>query len=219
MSAKNEFGESSKSNVVNLSVNQTFFRPTEPTNFTCLPGNNKVSINWNAPVYNGGSNIINYKIYKGTTPNNTTLLIIVNDSTFSYVDSAVINFNQYYYQISASNNYYEGVRSNLISVSPTPANSNVTFTIQGQVNGANYNFYFRPSVDVRISRIIANLPAQPYSDTITNTNTAYVFSKDSFYTWYEYNGISTGQAWTFIFSGHRVSDNNAYTSTTNFIVP
>ncbi|MBK7157474.1 MAG: hypothetical protein IPH77_02680 [Ignavibacteria bacterium] len=64
----------------------------------------------------------------------------------------------------------------------------VTFTMQGQANGANYSFYFQPSVDVKVSRIIANLPAQPYSDTITNTNTAYVFSKDTAYTWYEYSG-------------------------------
>ncbi len=95
----------------------------------------------------------------------------------------------------------------------------VTFTMQGQANGANYNFYFKPSVDVKVSRIIANLPAQPYSDTVTNTNTAYVFSKDSFYTWYEYNGITTGQAWNFIFSGNIVSGGSAYTSTVNFTVP
>ncbi|MBK7444563.1 MAG: fibronectin type III domain-containing protein [Ignavibacteria bacterium] len=218
ISAKNEFGESSKSNVVNLSVNQTFFRPTEPTNFACLPGNSKVTMNWNTPFYNGGSNIVNYKIYKGTTPNNLVVLITLNESTFSYVDSSVINFNPYYYQISASNNYYEGVRSNLISVSPTPVNSNVTFTMQGQANGANYSFYFQPSVDVKVSRIIANLPAQPYSDTI-NTNTNYVFSKDTAYTWYEYQGIATGQVWNFVFSGQRVSDNNTYTSTSYFSVP
>lgn len=95
----------------------------------------------------------------------------------------------------------------------------VTFTIQGQATGANYNFYFKPSVDVKVSRIIANLPAQPYSDTITNTNTAYVFSKDSFYTWYEYQGITTGMAWNFVFSGNIVSGGSAYTSTANFTVP
>lgn len=95
----------------------------------------------------------------------------------------------------------------------------VTFTMQGQANGANYNFYFKPSVDVKVSRIIANLPAQPYADTITNTNTAYVFSKDSSYTWYEYQGITTGQAWNFVFTGNIVSDGSAYTSTANFTVP
>ena len=95
----------------------------------------------------------------------------------------------------------------------------VTFTMQGQANGANYRFYFQPSVDVKVSRIIANLPAQPYSDTITNTNTAYVFSKDTAYTWYEYQGISTGQAWNFVFTGNIVSSGSAYTSTANFSVP
>ena len=95
----------------------------------------------------------------------------------------------------------------------------VTFTMQGQANGANYSFYFKPSVDVKVSRIIANLPAQPYSDTITNTNTAYVFSKDTAYPWYEYQGISTGQAWNFVFTGNIVSSGSAYTSTANFSVP
>ena len=77
----------------------------------------------------------------------------------------------------------------------------------------------KPSVDVKLTRIIANLPAQPYSDTITNTNTAYVFSKDTAYTWYEYSGISTGQAWNFVFTGNIVSSGSAYTSTANFSVP
>ena len=95
----------------------------------------------------------------------------------------------------------------------------VTFTMQGQANGANYSFYFQPSVDVKVSRIIANLPAQPYSDTITNTNTAYVFSKDTAYTWYEYQGIAQGQAWNFVFTGNIVSSGSAYTSTANFSVP
>jgi len=104
-------------------------------------------------------------------------------------------------------------------IGPGGGTGSVTFTMQGQANGANYNFYFKPSVDVKLNRIIANLPAQPYSDTITNTNTAYVFSKDTLYTWYEYQGISTGQAWNFVFTGNIVSNGTAYTSTANFSVP
>ncbi|MBL0106488.1 MAG: hypothetical protein IPP52_04120 [Ignavibacteria bacterium] len=52
----------------------------------------------------------------------------------------------------------------------------VTFTMQGQANGANYSFYFQPSVDVKVSRIIANLPAQPYSDTIIQIQTQLMYS-------------------------------------------
>lgn len=95
----------------------------------------------------------------------------------------------------------------------------VTFTMQGQGDPTSYNFYFKPSVDVKVSKIIAKLAAQNFTDTVVNNAPNYVFSKDSSYTWYNYTGVQTGQAWSFTFTGNINSGGSAYTSSANFNVP
>lgn len=95
----------------------------------------------------------------------------------------------------------------------------VTFTMQGQGTQTAYSFYFQPSVNVKVTRILASLPAQNYTDTIPNSNASYVFSKDSAYTWYTYSGVNSGQQWSFTFTGTIASDNSAYTASSNFTVP
>lgn len=96
---------------------------------------------------------------------------------------------------------------------------NVTFTMQGTGNQTTYDFYFKPSIDVKIDKIIALLPAQNFTDTAANPNTNYVFSKDSSYTWYSYTGVTSAQQWTFRFSGVLVSNNNPFSESADFIVP
>jgi hypothetical protein len=98
-------------------------------------------------------------------------------------------------------------------------NGNVTFTMQGQGTQTSYEFYFQPSVNVKLSRILASLPAQSYTDTVPNNNPNYIFSKDTAYTWYPYTGVNTGQQWTFTFTGTIASDNAAFTVSSNFNVP
>lgn len=98
----------------------------------------------------------------------------------------------------------------------------VTFTMTGAVdpnNSQNYNFGFKPSVDVKLTTLIASLAAQGFADTIQNGNPTYNFSKDTTYLFGPYTGIQTGQAWSFKFTGTVTSSNTAYTSTSNFTVP
>ncbi len=102
---------------------------------------------------------------------------------------------------------------------PGGTGGDVTFTMTGQGNSTSYYFYFKPSVDVKITRLLASLPAQNYTDTATNNNVNYIFSKDTAYTWYEYTGINSGQIWTFTFTGTIASNNTAYTASSNFTVP
>jgi len=102
---------------------------------------------------------------------------------------------------------------------PGGTGGDVTFTMTGQGNANEYYFYFKPSVDVKITRLLASLPAQNYTDTATNNNVNYIFSKDTAYTWYNYTGINSGQQWTFTFTGSTASNNTAYTVSSNFTVP
>lgn len=92
----------------------------------------------------------------------------------------------------------------------------VTFTMSGQGDINNYNFGFKPSVDVKISRIVASV--QGFADTVAS-DPNYVYSKDTTYSWYGYSGVQQGQAWTFTFTGSLVSNNQAYTVNSGFTIP
>lgn len=95
----------------------------------------------------------------------------------------------------------------------------ITFQMSGQGDINSYTFGFKPSVDTKLSKLIASVPALGFSDTLTNNNANYVFSKDTTYALDPYQGVQTGQQWTFTFTGNIVSNNQAYTVTSNFTVP
>lgn len=95
----------------------------------------------------------------------------------------------------------------------------ISFTMSGQGDPNNYTFAFKPSVDTKISNVIATLAAQGFADTLTNNNPNYVYSKDTTYALANYIGVQSQQAWTFKFSGTINSNNQAYTVTSNFTVP
>ena len=101
---------------------------------------------------------------------------------------------------------------------PTGGGS-ITFQITGQGDPNSYTFGVKPSVDTKLTRVIASVPALQFSDTINNANANYVFSKDTTYALDPYQGVQTGQQWTFTFTGTTVSNNAGYTVTTNFTVP
>ncbi|MBX7041573.1 MAG: hypothetical protein K1X85_01620 [Ignavibacteria bacterium] len=95
----------------------------------------------------------------------------------------------------------------------------ITFQMTGQGDINSYTFGFKPSVDTKLTKLIAAVPNLQFFDTLTNQNTAYVFSKDTTYTLDPYQGVQTGQAWQFTFTGNIVSNNQAYTVTSNFTIP
>lgn len=216
VSAKNESGESTWSNVVNIIPSSYKFYPTEPTNLTCLYGGNIISIKWGAPISNGGSPIVNYKIYKGSDSINLSLYRVLNSSIQSYIDSSVNNFGQNYYQMSATNHLYEGFRTSIIHVSE---NQQIFFTISGTGNSNDYTFHFRPSEDTRLSKVVASLPSQQFVDTLVNNNPNYIYHGDSTYNLQNYIGIQSGQAWKFQFTGNKIINNEGFIVTSNFIVP
>jgi len=95
----------------------------------------------------------------------------------------------------------------------------VTFQISSQQGGTGTQFLAKPSVDVKITRVIVSLPAQPYSDTLNNPLPAYVFSKDSTYVVGEYTGVHSGQQWQFRFSGSVTPGGTVFDVTSNYPVP
>jgi PKD repeat protein len=103
--------------------------PGAPTGLTAAPGNGQVSLSWQAPASNGGVNITSYKVYRGTSSGNETLLTTGGCSglgaVLSCTDTGLTNGQTYYYKVTAVNSIGEGAQSNEASATPgngcTPA--------------------------------------------------------------------------------------------------
>ena len=103
--------------------------PGAPRNLTATGGIAQVVLNWEAPSSNGGCAITNYRIYRSTSPNPTTLLRTVGN-VLTYTDSSVTVGTTYYYRVTAVNAEGEGGYSNEASAAAIQVN--VTFTNCGQ---------------------------------------------------------------------------------------
>jgi hypothetical protein len=105
-------------------------------------------------------------------------------------------------------------------VGPNSPNANLTFQISQRAgfNGGT-EFLFKPSADVKISRIISIYAPQQFADTISYTNLNYVYSKDTVYIVNEYTGVQNGQQWNFSFTGSVPGQTNSgYNVTANYTV-
>lgn len=93
----------------NLFCFPMFMLPSAPLGISLLPGNNQITLSWNASL-NGGSPITAYKIYRGTSPGSEKLLTTLGNVTH-YIDTGLTNSQTYYYEISAISSYGEGSKT------------------------------------------------------------------------------------------------------------
>jgi subtilase family serine protease len=101
--------------------------PSPPQNLKTTARNLKVILTWSAPLTNGGSPIIGYTVYRGTSPKNLTSLTSLANR-LNYTDNAVKNGMTYYYQVTASNTIGESQKSNQVSAVPAIVTLAVTIT-------------------------------------------------------------------------------------------
>ncbi len=92
--------------------------PIAPHSFQAIPGKGYIQLNWSTPIYDGGTNIMKYELYKGLEPENVTSFASVNKEILIYNDTEVINGQSYYYYITALNSIGESKRSNEVNATP-----------------------------------------------------------------------------------------------------
>ena len=123
----NEYAITAYDNLVNniddqVDGNESWFSiantlPNLPTNITVDTAPRKAKISW---TLSSSNNVTGYKIFKGITPNPTTLLTTVSNSTISYTDTGLTNGTTYYYSIKAvDSNGLESVSSPDLNATPT----------------------------------------------------------------------------------------------------
>jgi len=91
--------------------------PNAPQGFEATAGNTQITLTWSSPGDNGGSAIVNFKVYRGTTSGEETLLTTLGN-VLTYTNIGLINGQAYYYKVSAVNSVGEGSQSDEVSATP-----------------------------------------------------------------------------------------------------
>ncbi len=139
VTASNLRGESIHSKIVSA---KPVGPPSPPENFTATSGDSFVLLTWSPPASNGGEEIVSYRIYKGESESNLSLLVELLPSVCSYNDTTVKNGKTYFYIITSLNSLYESSPSLVISTTPsTPPPLNNQSSHEPK-NEKNYTFFF-----------------------------------------------------------------------------
>ena len=109
--------------------------PSSPRNLQATPGNQQVTLTWEAPASEGGSPVTNYVVYRGNLSGGEVFLVMVGN-VLSYIDAGLVNGQTYYYQVSAVNADGEGPKSNEASATPfSPPNQLPICTVTAPTAG------------------------------------------------------------------------------------
>ena len=93
--------------------------PTPPRNLKATAGDSYVYLSWDVPSDDGGTPVMVYKVYRGTTSRGEKTLLTTVGNVLTYTDKNVTNNQTYYYDVSAVNSVGEGMRkSNEVSATP-----------------------------------------------------------------------------------------------------
>jgi RHS repeat-associated protein len=111
--------------------------PPAPQNLNVASGNTTASLNWNPPSSNGGAAISGYRVYRGTSSGNTSLLTTGGCANLGVVlscsDSGLTNGQIYYYVVYAVNSAGQGAASTPAPASPAA----VVLSLNGYVFDVN----------------------------------------------------------------------------------
>jgi fibronectin type 3 domain-containing protein len=110
--ASNSFGDSAFSNEDSATATeQPSGTPSYPQNLVATPGEGKVTLIWQAPADDGGSDITGYKVYRRQAEGAASLLGTVDASTLTYVDTTGTVGATYSYFVVATNANGAGAES------------------------------------------------------------------------------------------------------------
>lgn len=93
--------------------------PQPPEGVAATAGNGAVTLTWSAPTSNGGSAILQYDIYRGTSSGAATFYASAGSSNTSFIVSPLTNGQPYFFNLTAVN--ANGPSASSAEVSATPS--------------------------------------------------------------------------------------------------
>lgn len=111
VSAHNLAGLSQQSSTVSTTASGVLTAPGTPTGLVAVPGSNKVSLKWTAPISNGGTAIDYYIVYQNGTS-------IAHPTSTSQIATGLVNGVSYTFNVVAHNSAGNGSRSSSVSATP-----------------------------------------------------------------------------------------------------
>lgn len=154
--------------------------PAAPTGLVATPGNNTVSLSWDAT-----SGATGYKVLRGTSTGVYTVTNSVASNT--NFDATVVGGTTYYYVVQATNASGGGALSSEVSVTPTIAlpgtptgftatgtNSAVLLSWNSAAGAAGYNVKRATTSGAEVT--IASTGATSYTDTAIVNGTTYFYT-------------------------------------------
>ncbi|MGC8981680.1 MAG: fibronectin type III domain-containing protein, partial [Minisyncoccia bacterium] len=143
--------------------------PDPPRNLTATPGDQKVTLNWQAPINDGGSAILYYKIYRGGS-------FVASTTNLTYTDTGLTNETKYCYYVTAVNSIGESSQSNTACATPRGnlPNPPTNLTATPGLNKISLS-WTAPSQPPTVSGyyIYRSNDNRNYSKITTTTNTTY----------------------------------------------
>jgi PKD repeat protein len=118
VSAVNSDGEGSQSNEAAATPSQPAIVPSAPQGLAAEAGDSQVTLTWQVPSQSGSSAITGYRIYRGTSPGNETLVATIGN-LLTYTDAGLTNGQNYYYEVSALNSAGESEMTEEAAATPS----------------------------------------------------------------------------------------------------
>ncbi len=115
LTASNFVGESSPSDIV-FDIYRTV--PNSPQNLTFISGDKFIHLFWLVPISDGGSQILKYKVHRGSIVNQDEVIEELEPDILDYNDTSVSNGITYTYNITTVAEVGESPPSNQISSTP-----------------------------------------------------------------------------------------------------
>jgi len=82
---------------------KVFYKPFSPQPFKGVPGPGEVLLNWEASYYDGGRPLLGYRLYRGDSHLDATLLVELQDDQLSYLDQSGEPGRIYAYYLTSYN--------------------------------------------------------------------------------------------------------------------
>jgi fibronectin type 3 domain-containing protein len=142
-------------------------KPSAPQKLQSAASDGYVYLKWIAPDDDGGSAIVEYRIYRGTSSDAESYLDSVSAPTTSYTDRTVTNDLIYYYKVSAENSVGEGEMSNEVDARPK---SSLTQTTAPLVTTPSAPLNFKVSAGDGNVNLEWREPSDDGGSPITNYN-------------------------------------------------